>query len=77
MVFISIVCKLDRLSKQRTPAFKTENQGRCCHSCSVQMSAMYAQNTEWINYTNGIGVYATVLEGDNIWIGTFEGWLIR
>ena len=44
-------------------------------SGSVQMSVMYAQNTEWINYTNGIGVHATVLEGDNIWIGTFEGWL--
>jgi len=31
------------------------------------------QNPEWINYTYGQEVKATVIEGSNVWVGTNGG----
>jgi sugar lactone lactonase YvrE len=36
-------------------------------------SVLYAQNPEWINYTSVSNAISTVIEGDNVWIGTNGG----
>jgi ligand-binding sensor domain-containing protein len=39
----------------------------------VSLSALYAKNPEWVNYTNGQYVPSLAIEGDNVWIGTNGG----
>ena len=41
--------------------------------CIISFSVIYAQNPEWINYTNGQNVTSVVIEGNNVWIGTTGG----
>ena len=43
--------------------------------CMFSTPVLYAQNPEWMNYTNGQSIRATAIEGDAIWIGT-EGGLV-
>ncbi len=38
--------------------------------------SLHAQNPEWINYTSGKYVCTTLVEGDNVWIGT-QGGLVK
>ena len=44
--------------------------------CMFSTPVLYAQNPEWMNYTNGQSIRATAIEGDAIWIGT-EGGLVK
>ena len=41
--------------------------------CMISISVMDAQNPEWITYTNDNCAYATVIEGDTVWVATTGG----
>ena len=41
--------------------------------CYFTLFSIYAQNTEWILFSNGDNVYSTVFDEDNVWVGTNGG----
>ena len=46
--------------------------------CAVACwSNSFAQYPDWINYTNGQGVYALSDNGNELWIGTGQGGLVK
>ncbi len=46
---------------------------------NILLSVFYAnsQNPQWINYTNGDQISSIAYEGEYIWIGTYNGGLIK
>jgi hypothetical protein len=37
----------------------------------------YAQNPHWMNYTNGDHISSIAYEGEYLWIGTYNGGLVK
>jgi len=45
--------------------------------CPIFVFPVFSQNPDWINYTNGQGVYALSDNGNELWIGAGQGGLVK